>query len=75
MDWKIAMLMSVMEEDARRISRVLGVAQGSAYVILAEIGESKQFENRNMIESWAGLCPSVYKTAETNLTGRSKQGS
>jgi transposase len=74
-DGRIAMIMGVREEDARRISRVPGVAQVSASAILAEIGEPKRFENGKKIASWAGLCPSVYQTAEKNLTGRIKQGS
>jgi transposase len=74
-DARIAMLMGGWKEDVRRISRVPGVAKVSAPAILAEIGDAKRFENGKKISSWAGLCPSVYQTADKNLTGQIKQGS
>jgi len=74
-DGRIAMLLGGWKDDAKRISGVPGVAQVSAPAILAEIGDAKRFENGKKIASWAGLCPSVYQTAEKNLTGRVKMGS
>jgi transposase len=74
-DARIAMLMGGWKEDVRRISRVPGVAKVSAQAILAEIGDAKRFENGKKISSWAGLWPSVYQTADKNLTGQIKQGS
>jgi transposase len=74
-DARVAMLIGGCAEDAKRISRVPGVAKVSAPAILAEIGDAKRFENGKKIASWAGLCPSVYQTADKNLTGKIKQGS
>jgi transposase len=74
-DARVAMLIGGCAEDAKRISRVPGVAKVSAPAILAEIGEAKRFENGKKLASWAGLCPSVYQTADKNLTGKIKQGS
>jgi transposase len=74
-DGRIAALMDGCKDDLRRISGVPGVAQVSASAILAEIGDAKRFESGKKIASWAGLCPSVYQTADKNLTGRVKQGS
>jgi len=59
----------------RNISKVPGVAQVSASAILAEIGDARRFANGKKIASWSGLCPSVYQTADKNLTGSLKQGS
>jgi transposase len=75
LDARISMLIRDREEDVRRISRVPGVGQVSASAILAEVGDPKRFEDGKKISSWAGLCPSVYQTANKNLTGRIKQGS
>ena len=74
-DARIAMLASDREKDVERIGKVPGIGQTSASAILAEIGDPKRFEGGKKIASWSGLCPSVYQTAEKNLTGRIKQGS
>ena len=42
---------------------------------IAEIGDAKRFANGKKMASWAGLCPSVYQTADRNLTGSLKRGS
>jgi len=42
---------------------------------MGEIGDAKRFANGKKIASWSGLCPSVYQTADKNLTGSLKQGS
>ena len=75
LDARIAMLIADREKDVKNISKVPGVAQVSASAILAEIGDAKRFANGKKIASWAGLCPSVYQTADKNLTGSLKQGS
>jgi transposase len=75
LDARIAMLISGREKDVNRIGRVPGVGQLSASAILAEIGDPKRFTDVKKIASWSGLCPSVYQTADKNLTGRIKQGS
>ena len=75
LDERVASLIGRSEEDVKRISKVPGVGQVSASAILAEIGDAKRFEDGKKISSWAGLCPSVYQTADKNLTGRVKQGS
>jgi transposase len=74
-DERIAMHMKAREMDARRISRVPGVAQVSASAILAELGDPRRFSDGKKAASWAGLCPSVYQSGGRNLTGRIKQGS
>jgi transposase len=75
LDERIAMLVADREKDLKNISKVPGVAQVSASSILAEIGDAKRFANGKKIASWSGLCPSVYQTADKNLTGSLKQGS
>jgi transposase len=74
-DERIAMHMKAREVEARRISRVPGVAQVSASAILAEMGDPRRFTDGKKIASWAGLCPSVYQSGGRNMTGRIKQGS
>jgi transposase len=69
------MLIADREKDVKNISKVPGVAQVSASSILAEIGDAKRFADGKKIASWSGLCPSVYQTADKNLTGNLKQGS
>jgi transposase len=75
MDARITMLVADREKEAKNISKVLGVAQVSASSILAEIGDAKRFADGKKIASWSGLCPSVYQTADKNLTGSLKRGS
>jgi len=75
LDARIAMLIADREKDMKNISKVPGVAQVSASSILAEIGDAKRFADGKKIASWSGLCPSVYQTADKNLTGNLKQGS
>jgi transposase len=72
---RISMLIGDREKDVKNISKVPGVAQVSASSILAEIGDARRFANGKKIASWAGLCPSVYQTADKNLTGSLKRGS
>jgi len=75
MDARIAMLIGDREDDVRRISKVPGVGKTLAPAILSEIGDPKRFENGKKSASWAGLCPSVYQTADKNQTGKIKLGS
>ena len=75
LDTRIAMLIGDREKDVKNISKVPGVAQVSAPAILAEIGDARRFADGKKIASWAGLCPSVYQTADKNLTGSLKRGS
>jgi len=75
LDARISMLIGDREKDMKNISKVPGVAQVSASSILAEIGDAKRFANGKKIASWSGLCPSVYQTADKNLTGSLKRGS
>jgi transposase len=75
LDARIAMLIVDRKDEVKQISKVPGVAQVSASSILAEIGDAKRFANGKKISSWAGLCPSVYQSADKNLTGKLKQGS
>ena len=75
LDARIAMLIGGREKEMKNISKVPGVAQVSASSILAEIGDAKRFANGKKIASWSGLCPSVYQTADKNLTGSLKRGS
>jgi transposase len=75
LDARIAMLIGGREKEMKNISKVPGIAQVSASSILAEIGDAKRFANGKKIASWSGLCPSVYQTADKNLTGSLKRGS
>jgi transposase len=74
-DSRIASLVCNRKDYLRRVSGVPRVAQVSVSAILAEIGDGKRFSDGKKIASWAGLFPTVYQTAEKNLTGRVKQGS
>jgi len=75
LDARISMLIADREKEVKNISKVPGVAQVSASSILAEIGDARRFADDKKIASWSGLCPSVYQTADKNLTGSLKRGS
>jgi transposase len=58
---KIAELIN--EKDVKRISKVPGLGEVSASVVIAEIGDPKRFKNDKQVASWSGLAPSTYQTA------------
>jgi len=58
------------------VMSVPGIGFISAAVILAEIGDYKDFDKAEQLAAWCGLVPSVYQSADKNYTGRiTKQGS
>ncbi len=58
------------------VMSVPGIGFISATVILAEIGNYKDFDKAEKLASWCGLVPSVYQSANKNHTGSiTKQGS
>jgi transposase len=53
-----------------------GIGFTAAAVILAEIGDFKDFDKREQLASWAGLAPTVYQSAYKLVTGNiTKHGS
>ncbi len=56
------------------IATIPGVGEVAAAAILAEIGDPKRFENGKNLASWAGLAPSIHRSAGRNLTGGIKAG-
>jgi transposase len=53
-----------------------GIGFVSACTLLAEIGDCKDFETPDKLASWCGLAPSVYQSADKQITGSiTKRGS
>jgi len=69
-----------VERDIRKISAstyliallktIPGIADFSATLILAEIGDIKRFENPKSLVSYAGLCPGIYQSGNTSRSVR-----
>lgn len=55
---------------------VPGISITAATTILAELGDVRDFSTASRLVSWAGLAPSVYQSADTQVCGKiTKQGS
>jgi transposase len=50
------------------IQTIPGIGDISALLIYEEIGDIKRFDNPKSLVSYAGLCPGVYQSGDTNYT-------
>lgn len=61
--------------DIQLLKTIPGIANFSALVILAELGDISRFKTSDKVVAYAGLAPSVYSSANTRRMGRlTKQG-
>lgn len=61
--------------QARLLMTIPGIGALSALIILAELGDVKRFRTASQVVSYAGLCPSLYSSADKHRHGRiTKQG-
>jgi transposase len=64
------------KEDLRIAMSIPGIGFTAAVIILAEIGDFKDFDKPKQLAAWAGLAPSVYQSADKLVTGSiTKHGS
>ena len=52
-------------KNANLLMSMIGIAEYSALLILAEIGDVKRFKTPKELVSYAGLCPGIYQTGNT----------
>ena len=55
---------------ANLLMTVTGIAEYSAILILAEIGDIKRFKTPKELISYAGLCPGIYQSGDTERNVR-----
>lgn len=61
--------------DAVRLKTIPGVAEFSAMVLIAEIGDISRFRNAKQLVKYVGLNPGVYESGKTRrMGGITKQG-
>jgi transposase len=48
------------------LKTIPGIGEISAVMILGEIGDIKRFDNPKSLVSYAGLCPGIYQSGDTN---------
>jgi transposase len=64
------------KEDLRIAMSIPGIGFTAAVIILAEIGDFKDFDKPEQLAAWAGLAPAVYQSADKLITGSiTKHGS
>lgn len=64
------------KEDLRIAMSIPGIGFTAAVIILAEIGDFKDFYKPEQLAAWAGLAPAVYQSADKLVTGSiTKHGS
>jgi transposase len=72
-------LSSIEDSQAEALTicaSVPGISLTAATTILAEVGDARDFASADRLVSWAGLAPSVYQSADTQICGKiTKQGS
>jgi transposase len=76
LDNEIKIRIACRKEDLDIAMSIPGIGFTSAAIILAEIGDFKDFDKPEQLASWAGLVPAVYQSADKLVTGRiTKHGS
>jgi transposase len=76
LDKEIKTRVSSRKEELNIAMSIPGIGFTSAAIILAEIGDFKDFDKPEQLASWAGLVPAVYQSADKLVTGRiTKHGS
>jgi transposase len=64
------------KEDLRIAMSIPGIGFTAAVIILAEIGDFKDFYKPEQLAAWAGMVPAVYQSADKLVTGSiTKHGS
>jgi transposase len=62
-------------ELSRKLEKIPGVGPITASVLVASIGDAKNFANGRQLAAWLGLVPKQYSSGgKTNLQGISKRG-
>jgi transposase len=76
LDNEIKSRVASRKEDLRIAMSIPGIGFTAAVIILAEIGDFKDFDKPEQLAAWAGLAPSVYQSADKLVTGSiTKHGS
>ncbi len=76
LDMEIRNRVATRKEDLRIAMSIPGIGFTAAAIILAEIGDFKDFHKPEQLAAWAGLVPAVYQSADKLVTGNiTKHGS
>ncbi|MDD1752846.1 MAG: IS110 family transposase [Methanotrichaceae archaeon] len=76
LDKEIKIRVASRKEELNIATSIPGIGFTAAAIILAEIGDFKDFDKPEQLASWAGLVPAVYQSADKLVTGRiTKHGS
>jgi transposase len=76
LDEEIKSRVESRREDLRIAMSIPGIGFTAAVIILAEIGDFKDFDKPEQLGAWAGLAPAVYQSADKLVTGSiTKHGS
>lgn len=76
LDNEIKVRITSRKEDLRIAMSIPGIGFTAAAIILAEIGDFKDFDKPEKLAAWAGLVPAVYQSADKLVTGSiTKHGS
>jgi transposase len=76
LDEEIKSRVESRREDLRIAMSIPGIGFTAAVIILAEIGDFKDFDKPEQLAAWAGLAPAVYQSADKLVTGSiTKHGS
>jgi transposase len=76
LDKEIKTRVASRKEELNIAMSIPGIGFTAAAIILAEIGDFRDFDKPEQLASWAGLVPAVYQPADKLVTGRiTKHGS
>jgi transposase len=76
LDKEIRLRVANRKEDLNIAMSIPGIGFTSATVLLAEIGDFRDFDKPEQLAAWSGLVPAVYQSADKRVTGRiTKHGS
>ena len=56
--------------EANLLMSMPGIGEFSSLMILAEIGDIRRFESPKQLISYAGLCPGIYQSGNTERNVR-----
>jgi transposase len=75
LDGQVAALLAPFDEQVKHLITIPGVGQGTAEVIIAEIGvDMSRFPTAGHLASWAGMCPGNHESAGKRRSGRTRHG-
>src|SRR5512136_2032230 len=76
LDNEIKIRISSRKEELNIAMSIPGIGFTAAAIILAEIGDFRDFDKSEQLASWSGLVPAVYQSADKLVTGSiTKHGS